>query len=264
MWATLALTAVLAAPAQGGDLALKNVRPTLGILGQDRKEGPFLVGDLLVLSYDIEGLKLRDDGQILYTVGLELFDKNGKSQFKQEPKDLEVPNPFASTRLPAFALVELRNDTAPGDYTMKVTITDRNAKVTKSLEHKFQVASTRLGFVQTNLTDPAYRPVPALAVPGQTYMVNFAVVGFDLDPKTKQPHVEVSMRVLENGKPVLAKPATGGAKEVGDDFKKMIPFQFPLFVHRPGKFVIEINVKDSITGKTEQQTLKLEVVEAPR
>jgi hypothetical protein len=266
MWATLALTAVLGtAPAQGG-LAIKNARPTYGVLGQDRKDDKFYVGDVVVLSFDIDGLKSHDDGEVLYSFGFELVDKNGKSQYKQEPKDLVVVNTLGGSRLPAFAIVQLGTDTTPGEYTIKLTVTDRIAKATTDHSYKFQAVPAKLGFVQTNLTDTSgrYLPVPPLAVPGQAYLINFGVVGFALEGEKKQPNVEVSMRVLENDKPVLGKPATGGVKEVGEENKKLLIFQFPLFLQRTGKFTIELTVKDVHTGKSEKQLLNLTVVDVPK
>ena len=62
MWATLAmLSAMSYAPAQAGQLELKNARYTFGLHGQS-KDTNFLPGDLAILSFDIEGLKVKNDG----------------------------------------------------------------------------------------------------------------------------------------------------------------------------------------------------------
>ena len=44
------------------------------------------------LAYDIEGLTVREDGRVFYSIGMELTNKEGKSIFRQEPKDLEATN----------------------------------------------------------------------------------------------------------------------------------------------------------------------------
>jgi len=268
MWASLALSALVLAPSQGGNLAIKNPRPTYGILGQERKDKKVLVGDVFTLAYDIEGLQTKEDGTIQYSVGMELLDKAGKSQFKQEPQDLESVNSLGGTRATAFAVAEIRTDTKPGDYVMKVTVTDRLAKTTKELSYPFEVAAPTLGFVQCCLAypDDKYRPAPPVAAVGQTYWVNFAVVGFELNKKDMQPNFSVEMRVLdEKGQPTVAKPSTGGIdgskNPVDERYKKVLPFQFALQLNRPGRYTVELKVKDNVNNKTATQTMEFSVIE---
>jgi len=84
MWTALALTSVLAAPA---DLDFKKVRATHGHLGQERKSNKYMPGDLLVLAFDVDGLQVKDDGRVLYAMGME-WTKKGKTkpQYKQDPR----------------------------------------------------------------------------------------------------------------------------------------------------------------------------------
>src|SRR5215469_8307877 len=78
MWTTLALMSALNwTPAQAGKLELKNDRVTYGILGQERKDTAYLPGDLVVLAFDIEGLTVKDDGQVKYSMSMELTDSKG-------------------------------------------------------------------------------------------------------------------------------------------------------------------------------------------
>ena len=84
MRALLALALVvtftaLSAPAQpGGGLSLKNPRLVHGMFGQERKDAKLLVGDIFWLAYDIDGLQTKEDGTVLYSIGMELTDKAGK------------------------------------------------------------------------------------------------------------------------------------------------------------------------------------------
>src|SRR5262245_7946446 len=134
MWAALALTTVLnVAPAE---LELKNVRTTYGLLGQERKDEELLPGDQVELSFDIEGLQVKPDGRVQYTMGFELTKKGkNKPEFKYGPVDLEATNSLGGTTLPAFVQADLGLDTAAGDYVLKVTVKDRQGKADeKSLE----------------------------------------------------------------------------------------------------------------------------------
>src|SRR4051812_32656670 len=162
MWTAVALTTVMSlAPAQ---LELKNVRSTHGIMGETRKDDKVLPGDLLVVAFDVEGLKVKETGQIQYSMGMELTKKNkAKPEFKRDPIDLEGENSLGGTSFPAFAMTAIGTDTAPGDYTLKVTIKDRLGKTEKVLEKTFEVVKPKLGFVQTYLTSGNGDPVPPVA-----------------------------------------------------------------------------------------------------
>jgi hypothetical protein len=270
MWATLALTTALnLAPAQAGALDLKNVRVTYGVLGQERKEAKeVLPGDIYNVAFDIEGLQVSEDGRVLYRMGMELT-KTGKKEpeFKQEPRDLEAYNTLGGSRVPAFARTTVGLDTPAGEYTLKVTITDRAKKETKELSRTFTVVPARLGLVQISLFSyndgkGTALPAPPLGVPGQAVLLHFAVVGFDLDKKKEQPNVVTEVSILdESGKPVLSKPFTGTTTEVGAQFKKILPMDFPIQLNRSGKFKLQIKVTDKLVNKTAQETLDLTVVE---
>jgi hypothetical protein len=199
---------------------------------------------------------------------MDLTNKEGKSQYKQEPQDLEAFNALGGNRVPAFAHVLIGTDTPEGEYTLKVTVKDRATDKSDSLTRKFEVMPRRFGFVQLGMsyqtpTRDVFLAAPPLAVPGQTFLVNFALVGFELDKARKdQPNIETSMRVLdEDGKPTLAKPYSGEAKDVGPEFKRVIPMQFILQLNRTGKFKIELKATDKVGGKSAEQVLDLTVVE---
>src|SRR4051812_41019645 len=107
MWTALALTTVLAA-APAESLDLKNVRLTNGILGQERKDDKYLPGDVFVVSFDIDGLKTKDDGQVFYSIGMELTRKGKeKPEFKEDPKDFFDVNSLGGTSLPRAAVITL-------------------------------------------------------------------------------------------------------------------------------------------------------------
>jgi hypothetical protein len=268
MWATLALaTALNLAPAQSGSLQLKNDRVTYGILGQERKDSKILGGDVIIVAFDIEGLKVREDGLVKYSMSLEVINKDGKSQFRQDPQDLEAYNALGTGRVPAFAQVFIGNDQPEGEYTLKVTVKDRTADKSDTLVRKFEVLTRRFGFIQVGLTYEAVRdssqPAPPIGVPGQTFLFNFAVVGFELDKARKdQPNIDASLRILdETGKPTLAKPFFGQANEVEAIFKKGIPMKFIISLNRPGKFKLELKATDKVSGKSAELVLDLNVIE---
>lgn len=277
MWTTLALMSALSwVPAQADSLQLKNARVTYGILGQERKDTSFLPGDMVVLAFDIEGLKVAKDGSVEYSIQMELFDhKNKKTVYKREPQNMKVVNTLGGSRLPSFALTNIGTDTEPGKYSMTVTVNDVAGKASKELKQDFDVKKpefgiVRPGFVYNKLNEEQAGPpttiAPPLAVPGQNLMLNFAVVGFRLGGDKNQPKVSVTMEVTdEAGKPVLGKPFSGTADNIPEEAKqlKVIPFEVPIQVNRSGKFKVVLTATDELSpGKpTVKQTLDLKVVE---
>lgn len=276
MWTTLALMSALSwVPAQAGQLQLKNARVTYGILGQERKDTSYLPGDLVVLAFDVEGLKVADDGTMRYSMSLQLYDhQNKKVVFEKDPQEMTVVNTLGGSRLPSFALTTIGTNTEPGKYTMTVEFKDLAANTSTKLERGFEVKKSafgivRPGFVYNKLNEEeAGLPTtiaPPLAVPGQNLILNFAVVGFRLDPEKNEPNVRVEMKVIdESGKAVLGKPFRGEAKNILEEYKqqKAIPFQVPIQINRGGQFKVVVSATDRISGKTTTlPPLDLKVVE---
>ena len=110
-------------------------------------------------------------------------------------------------------------------------------------------------------------PAPSIGVPGQGFLVGFAVVGFQTNPAAKpkdplQANVVTEMTILdETGKPTMAKPFGGAIKDLAEDFKTYLPFNFPLGLNRSGKYTIVITATDKLANKTARQELTLTVLD---
>src|SRR5688572_19950855 len=103
MWVSYVLTTALSlTPGQPGDLELVNARVTYGVLGQERpdsKAPKLLPGDVFVVSFDINNLKVKKDGRVQYSMGMELTRKGKlKPEFKKDPLDLEALNTLGGSR----------------------------------------------------------------------------------------------------------------------------------------------------------------------
>jgi hypothetical protein len=265
MWTTLALASLLSLPAgQSDKLALTNVRSTYGVLGAAKPDNKVLPGDSYVLSFDIDGVKVDETGKVLYSVGMEVLDSQGKVQFKQEPRDLEANASLGGNVLPAFAMVNIGTEQAAGKYNLKVTVTDRASRQTTSVSHDYEILPKAFGLVHVNLTSDSEGKIaaPFLSV-GESAWVNFTVVGFGRNGASQQPDLAVSLRVLdENGKPTLAKPFTGKVDKDVPAKAQSIPLQFDIELNRPGKFTIELVANDKVNGKEAKITLPLQVMKS--
>lgn len=266
MWTTLALVAALGPTlGQADQLKLTNIRATYGILGAERQDNKLLPGDIYFLAFDIEGIKPDETGKVLYSMGMEVTNSQGKVQFGSEPQKHEAINSLGGNRLQGSAFVRIGLDHPPGTFTVKVTVTDQSVKPmqTQTLERKFEVLKKDFGLVTVRTSyDPEGRfAAPPGGVVGQTIWVNFAVVGFGRD-KNKKPDIDVALRILdEAGKPTIAKPAPVVAKETLEEGVVAIPIALVISLNRPGKFTVELDATDQTTNKKSQVSFPLTVVE---
>jgi hypothetical protein len=265
VWCSITLLATAAlAPLQADQLAVTNVRPTYGVLGAPRSDTKYLPGDEFVLSFDIQGAKVNPAGKILYSVGMEVTDPKGQVQFKQLPNDLEAEARSGSTTLPACASVQIGLDQEPGTYTVKVSVTDRVAGVTREIARTCEILPRAFGLVRVRITSDSEgrNPVGSLRL-GQTVWINFAAVRFGSNPSSKQPQVSVVMRVLDAaGRPILGKPSRGEITKDVPANVRALPMQFALAVNRTGKFTVELTATDHIAGKTCNVSFPITVAKA--
>jgi hypothetical protein len=263
MWTTLAFAAALSlAPGQSGDLELTNVRTTYGFLGSSRPDNKFLPGDVFVLSFDVQGVKVDRAGNLFYSIAMEATDAAGKVQFKQAPREQQASNVLGGNSLPAFASLQIGTEQQPGTYALKVTVTDLLAKTSRSLTRSYEVLPRGFGLVRPTVTsDPEGRyPVPLVAE-GQSVWINFAAVGFARGGKG-QPNLSVTMRVLdEEGRPTTPRASVGTVNPDEVPARAAaVPMQFLVAPNRAGKFTVELTAKDGAGEKTARLSLPLTVL----
>jgi hypothetical protein len=262
MWTTIALAMTLGVtPAEAGELRLTNIRPTNGMLGSERADSRLLPGDIFFVTFDIDGLKLDDSGTMFYSMAMEVRDSKDKAVYKSEPQDLDAPAPLGGHSLPGFAHVDLGRDMAPGDYTLKVTVTDRATRATKFFEKKFEVLRPVFGLIQLKIAydKDGQVPAPHIGVAGQSMWVNFNAVNFERGGGDQNPNIKLEMFVLdERGKPTLSGPIGGSITELPREFS-YAPTQFWLPLNRPGKFTVKLKATDNIGKKTAELSFPITV-----
>jgi hypothetical protein len=264
MWATLALTmAVSLAPQQTAALKLTNDRATYGVLGATRTENKLLPGDIYFVTFDIENLSVSETGKVEYSMGMQLLNSQNKPEFTKDPQDLEATNSLGGNRMPGFAAAEVGTETAPGKYTLKVTVTDRRAKKTEVLTREFEVLPKSFGLVRVHMTYlQAAIPAPPLAVAGQSILINCAAVNFKRNDDKKQPDIGLQITIVdEKGNPTLTKPFTDEVVKDVPEKTPAIPISLPLELNRPGKFTVKLQATDRITKKSVEVSFPLEVRE---
>lgn len=265
MWTTLVLAAALSTmPGQTDQLSFLNVRSVTGYFGPERQTNKILPGDVFLLVFDIAGFRINAEGKILYRMAMEVTDSRGKTQFKHEPEDREAYNSLGGNRVPASAVIEVRLDQPPGEYTLTLTVTDRTSKASQKLTRKFEVLPKGFGLVQliTTIDPQMTRAVPPMGVVGEFRFVNCSLVGFERDTAKKQPDVQVEFRVLDESGKQVSKPSTVQINQDVPETAGLLPGgPFPLALNRPGKFTIELLATDRLSKKTAKLSLPLTSVE---
>lgn len=269
MWTSLVLAALSVAPAETGQLQLANDRPTYGIMGATRPDSKLLPGDVYCVTFDILNLHEEENGKVTYSIGLELLNPKGKMQFKKDPQDMELINSLGGHSMPAFAAVEIGTDYQAGEYTLKVTVTDRATKGTQTLVRRFDVQPMSFGIVllHTSYLFPGIPPAPSIGVAGQTLVIDLGAVGFQRDDK-KQPKVSAQMEIMdERNKPVLpttsvAQPITANLDKSALANAEVLRMQFSVALNRPGKFTLRLRVIDHNANKTADASLPITVLDS--
>lgn len=267
MWTSLPLLAALAlVPAQqptAATLTFSNIRTTHGQLGGVRQITTLLPGDGYYVAFDIEGIAVDPVGRVSYTMAMEVTDKAGKPIIKQDPTERKDYAPLGGGKIPARAYIDLAHDQPPGEYTMKVSVSDKLGGASKSIEQKFTVGAKEFGIVRVHTTVDAGAQIqaPTTGIVGQTVFVQFMMVGFGRDAAMKQPSVVLEMLPLdETGKPTIQKPNALAVDSGVPESEPVFTVRFLLPLTRVGKFTVQLKATDKVTGKVSTFNLPITVL----
>jgi hypothetical protein len=250
MWTTIALLTVLGAVPGASGLSLTHVRSTHGLLGPERQKESLAPGDNFFLSFDINGIRVDPEGKVRYSMAIELSDASGKVVFRQQAKEQEARASLGGASVPAYAHLSVGLDTPPGEYRMKVVVKDLATGQEQSLNRNIKVLPKDFALVRTTVTlDPEAHYPAAVFACGEGVWVQSSAVGFARG-RDKQSDVVFEMRVLDaSGKPTLANAVTGTPPKNLPADLSALPMGFPLTLNRPGKFTVELQATDRISGK---------------
>jgi hypothetical protein len=248
---------------EGGKLEISNIRPTYGYLGALRPLTGALPGENAHFSFDIKNLKLDEHGRAAYSLAIVVTDDQGNIFYEQKPYNSVAQNFFGGNSLPCSANLSVPLDTKPGIYHVKITIEDRNAKNSATSDFKGKVLEPGFGLIRVGTyADAEGRvPVPPVGVVGGMLYVNFATVGFGRDATTKQPDLQIQLRVLDDkGQPTFSQPLTGHVKEGVEKDLQIIPLQYGLTMNRSGNFTVELQADCHHCGKSATVRLPVRIL----
>jgi len=254
--------ALALSPASASALEIKNFRPCYAPVpfGASRTEKDLkcLPGDFLLFTYDIEGLKSDPKTtKVSYVTILEMFDSQAKPIFDAKRTPHEFIPQLGGTRMPGDVQLQMGRKQKPGKYVVRLTVQDRVANESKSETRQLELLPQGFGF--------ALVVAPGVGFSGQHYVTEFALIDMGLDAR-KQPDVKVEMRVLdEKERPVAPSTFWTLPRDLpmGIDVAKEngAPLHFPLYLNRPGRFIIDILAKDNISKTEARLTYPLYVLD---
>jgi hypothetical protein len=236
----LALCCLVPSPARAVDI--KNLRSTYGPYGAVRSEKKIMAGDFIFLMFDIEELKVdAKTGLARYEIDYKLVDNRDKEVVgvsKKTPQEINLP--LGGNRVPGELALIIGPEQAPGNYKVKLTVTDRTAKESKKTEYAFEILRPAFGIVGVI--------VNAAGVPGQFFKANFGISKMALDKK-QNPNVVVTMKILDEAGKVLGNPIE---KKYPRDLPDGINLQnnnfvkefYDIYLNRPGRFTIALEAED--------------------
>ncbi|MFL5329308.1 MAG: hypothetical protein ACJ8C4_10370 [Gemmataceae bacterium] len=268
MNASIALAALLSlSPSQAGGLAVTNPHVTYRDFGSTRPDARYLPGDVFFLSFDIDGLKTNDVGEVNYLMGVEVLDKVGKAIFSAPSSKSTVPLPLGGSKLPGNVYVTIGQDMQPGPYTCKVTISDAAVpNASKIVEQKFEVLPRDFGLVALYISRDQQGTMPngMSGIEGQTVYVHVGLVGFGRDVSQKpDAALEFSVRDAHD-QPTTKKPSVILLSRTLSETAAFEGFSFVLPLNQQGTFTVQIKAADKVTGKTATLSFPVKVYPASK
>jgi hypothetical protein len=252
----LALVALALWGSNARAIDIKNVRSTYGPFGALRPGNKMLPGDVFVINFDVSGVSVdAKNGLTKYTQTLEVFDPKGKSIFK-ETSNKALYLGLGGDTVPELANVLLGADLGVGKYQAKVTITDPAKKDSKTLVQDLEVIQPDFGFIHVM--------APAMGFKGQDYYLQYALVGFGRDKKN-YPNINLSMRVLADGKPTFPDPIASNIPrdypKIQADKAELLRLGGQIYLNRTGRFTVEVEAIDEISKKKDKFSFPLTVID---
>ena len=257
------------APAQAGSLNLTNVRTTYGELGAAPHRQPLPARRLLLPRLrHRRDLTVSPEGKVSYAMMVEVNNKAGqvRSSSKTSRSRATSFSPLGGNRLPGRAYVFAQTGPGTGQYTCKVTVTDR---VTKAIQDAGAALRGRQkGIRPDRAGDDSYDAEGAHAGPAdrgrrpELVTCTAVLIGFgrgaDKKPNTSSSYASTtSQSGRRSPKPLTAVVP----KDIPPTATTRPEWHVPgLPLNREGNFTAELKAIDATTGKTATVTFPIRVL----
>lgn len=261
----LALAALpLATMVAQAQVSIQDVRFAYGMFGPERMSRVYYPDDQVVVRFNVTGLKPNAEQHVAFEILAELQDPSG-TQTKVGTQEGGWHLISSSNSVPLQLAVNIPSFPSPGEYTLCLTVKDKNGLGTAELQRVFTVRPPELAVVAPAFfsDEECMTPSPAVGVVGQILHLRATAIG--LDSTQNRIALECHIQVLDaRGEKVLF----SGPKETGyldDPDRLRVTTSVRLRTNVPlncaGQFMVRYVLCDRLTGKTASVDIPLRVVD---
>lgn len=246
------------------ELKLVEVRPTYGKLGSTRQSTKVLPGDDLHVEFVVSGVAKGPDGRADISLSAELLDSDGEAVARVPAASAKNFLALGGNTFTSHMHFSLPLKFPEGKYKVKGVLTDVLGGGEIVAEQEFEVLPMDFGVVRLRLASDAKGTSSLggnLTVNQDVYVV---ARGVGFERKGKRIHVVGNMIVKDSaGKPTTPAPISVGIDQEVDEDLEQLDFNWSMVVNRPGKFTVQIEMRDEISGKKSIHELPLVVSQPP-
>lgn len=239
-------------PVAFAKLEITNVQPSHGMIGPARTSDDVYPLDEYVVRFQLNGVKPTPEGKTDCELAIRLVNQAGKAVVDTKATLQRVLS-FGGDSLPTFAVLTFPANAPAGEYKLTVTVRDRVASESASLERKLTCKPTEFAILAPRFfhDTEGKQAAGTTGISGEALYYRFKVVGYD---KSKKVSLTMKAEVLDaTGKSIDAKPLIINAETTDPDkLAGLIQANFngTLALHRVGEFKLKITVEDNVAKKT--------------
>ncbi|HMP03571.1 MAG TPA: hypothetical protein PKC45_13825 [Gemmatales bacterium] len=261
---TLTLLALFAPAAAQETLSVQNARCTMGLFGPAMAAGrTVLPGDVVTLTFDVDGLKRDSEGRCRFSTTLQVEDSQGKVHFADTSDSPTVGSLQGVGRVRHAVQVTIALNQTAGAYKLKLTVTDHLTKKDAKHEHTITVGQPEFGLVRTQMmTDPNSRqPSAPVGIVGQVLSISTVAVGFQFGGQGKEGHLSVEVMLQSaDGKTLTEKPVKAEFANIPGG-TTYLPLRFDVPLQKAGNYTLVVKATDQVTSKTATLSMPIRILE---
>lgn len=270
-WARLiffGVVAVLSATVEGADIPVRSglsidLQFRYGLAGGLR-EAKFIAGESVTFGVRVRGLTVSPHGKIDLALHVILRDAQGNLVFNRPLKEIAgVPALGGSTFTQGFSL-NTPADFLPGEYQVEIVAEDRLGDAEASAQRLFELLpNTEFGAMNLRLAydNEGKNPASFAFGAGTSVFIVATINGHTVDDA--QMHVICTGTVVDEHGDAVGEPIVVRAEKEVSRYHGSRPFQvtFRLPVTRGGKFRVQLEVHDAVSGEQVEYEIPIEVLD---
>ncbi|MBX7103930.1 MAG: hypothetical protein K1X57_07605 [Gemmataceae bacterium] len=255
----LPLLAWLACAGPALSLEIRNIQACHGPLGPARTRLEVTPLEEVVYRFVVAGLKPAANGEFQFDIAYSMTDSTGKVVLSDTGRH-SVVAVMSGDATPATAAIQVGPTAPPGDYTLRVTVTDCNGGGDAHFSRRLTCKPGEFRAINPRFFHDAARttPGPAGGLAGQSIYLRVLAAG----PKWEAGKSSVALRVeltdLE-GNTVSRQPVTTRREITEGGPFRGIGLETLLPLAKPGEYQIKLTVIDELARREDVITLPLTV-----